>query len=348
MTEAAATQAPAATPDAAPTEAPNEVHTQAVPGTEAPATTEQRADLADAKASGDLTAAQFKALAEGGKIKLKVYGKEREVDASEALRLLSINAGSDDAMRSAAAERKKAGEEREQTKREAQQLGQMLRKDPLSVIRRLGLEDAILDQYEREVAYKALPEDQRARHEIETERQRLAREKAEWKAQQDRHAQEQQQKQLHAQAVADARAFNQELAGALDSVNFGKSETKRKRAITYMVERANHFLDNGLEIPPAAELASDAKAYFLEEAREYARSLDPAEAEQEFGPDFMRALRKSDVARIKETQSRAPGGQFATGNVARVEAGEPPAGRVRYSGGMAGWEAARQAKLKGK
>lgn len=331
---------------------PTPVHTGAPANDNAQPSAGERAELKDAQQAGDLTAAQFRALADGGKVKLKVYGKEREVDAAEALRILQRGAAGDDAMRTAAEERKKVDAEREKLKGDAQKLGHALRSDPLAVLRRLGLEDALLAQYEREVEYQKLPEEQRTRHEIDRERQRLAQERQAWQQEQERHKQAQERQRAEAQAQADAQAWNRDLVQALEGVGFGKNETKRKRAIAYMCERAQAFVDNGLEIPPAPELARDAKEYFLEEAREYARSLDPAEAEEQFGADFMRALRKADVARLKETQSRAPGGQFATGNTARVESPAPQGknGRqqVRYTGSLASYMAARDAKLNGR
>jgi hypothetical protein len=316
-------------------------------------TGEQRADLKQAQSAGELTAAQFRSLAEGGKVKLKVYGREREVDAAEALRLLQINAAGDDALRTAAEEKKRVAEEREDTKRRVQQLGQSLRSDTLGTLRKLGLEEALYSQLEAELKFQNMPEDQRARHEIETERQQIARERAEWKAEQERHQQEAQGRREQQQAQEDARRINQEWAQALDGAGFGASERQRKLALRHMMNRAQAFIDNGMEMPPAQDLAMDAREHFRELAREYTGGLDPRRAEEELGPDFLREIRKADVARLKETQARSPAGQFQNGTTARVES--PMSSKqtgngkqVKYTGGLAGWMAARDAKLSGR
>jgi hypothetical protein len=318
-----------------------------------PPTGEQRADLKQAQSAGELTAAQFRALADGGKVKLKVYGREREVDAAEALRLLQINAAGDDALRTAAEERKRDAEVREDTKRRVQQLGQSLRNDTLGTLRKLGLEEALYSQLEAELKYQQMPEEQRAKHEIETERQQIARERAEWKAEQERHQQEAQGRREQQQAQEDARRINQEWAQALDGAGFGPSEKQRKLALRHMMNRAQAFIDNGMEMPPAQDLAMDAREHFRELAREYTGGLDPRRAEEELGPEFLRELRKADVARIKETQARSPAGQFQNGTTARVES--PMSSKqaangkqVKYTGGLAGWMAARDAKLNGR
>lgn len=308
---------------------------------------ETASDLKDAKAAGELTAAQFKILADGGKIPLKVYGKERMVGAEEALRLLSVNAGGDDAMRTAAEERKRAKAELEKAQALPKKLQEALSKDFMGTVRKLGLEDFMWSALEQEAAYLQLPEDQRAQRDLEAQRAQLEREKAAWKAEQERAQQTAQERRAQERAMQDAKALNQEWAQGLDAAGFGKSELQRKRAMRWMAERAQTYLDNDLPMPSGTELAKEAREFFAEEVREYARSIDPAAAEQELGPELLRQLRQAEVAKLKTTQARADGGQFATGNVAKPAPTQPEA-RKRFSGSYADWEAARLAALKGR
>jgi hypothetical protein len=300
MSEASAPSAPAALPtsinEAPPSASPANDNAQAsapivANDNGAPPTAEE---IFHAENLGDLAAKKWR---------LKNGETERIVDTNELLRLGQIGHAGYEAFRKAADEKRAVAEERQKFDQQRQAFDQALRTRPLDVIRQMGLEDAIIQAYQEELHYQQLPADQRARAELDRERQALQQQQQAWQRQQQQLKQQAQQAQLQQQAQQARAKFVADYGAALDAAGVPNDPHVRETAMHLMAAEHERLFEQGVPVETLARNASD-------RLRKLGVSFrpPPEKAREEYGEEWVRSLQQADVQRLQ--QPRAQNGQF--------------------------------------
>jgi hypothetical protein len=258
--------------------------------TSAPSTsTDSSTNQAIPNSSSETSAAEkgeTAAQAEARKWKLKVNGKEREVTEEELLSGYNRAEAAEERFKEAA-----------MTKKQAEEFVNMLKKDPIAL-----LKDPRLGHDVRMIAEKYLLE-QMQEEMLTPEQKELKEAKAKLKAYEDqKRAIEQEQmkardKELTEKYTAD---YSNQIIKALNENSLPKTEYTVKRIAYYM-----HLgLQKGLNLS-ASDVADKVKQDYINEQKALFAAADGGTLVQLLGEDAANKLRKWDVSRVKNPNAHA-------------------------------------------
>jgi hypothetical protein len=345
-----ANEAPTAAPPTAPaeaTQAPTNDNAAASPpaNDSGQQSAEGKATLADAAREGVLSHDELRALTAGKKIPLVIYGKERLVDADQAIRYLQKGEAGNEALETTKAERKALEAEKAKIQKRDANIMAAFDADPVEALERMGYGDKLWAALEKRAQLGAMTPEQREQHEHKTERERFAAEKKAFEDAKRREHEERQKAQHQQQAAKDADALTASWTKALDGAQFPANPKRREAAIRHMHAQAMRFIDAGEPLPDPRWLADDAKADYEERRREAAEALEPDELESVLGPEKVRKFEQARIAKLRDTQQPRVAGKFAPKAEPKQSAKEAP--RKYYGNTFDAWKAAKQA-AKGK
>jgi hypothetical protein len=233
---------------------------------------------------------ETKAAQELRKFKLKVDGREEELDEEAVIRYASKGKAAD-----------KRFEEAAQMRREAEQFVSMLKKDPIKVLSdpkighdfRMLAEEYLAKQLEQELMS---PEQRKAR-EMETKlREYEERERVE--SEQKRQSEMQ---QLEARAAED---YSKKITSALEMGGVPKTARTVKR----MAELMHKNLAHGFDLEPA-HLAEMVREDYLNEIKELFGASDGDTLLKLLGDDNSKKIRQADLNRLKTQKPVYSSGQ---------------------------------------
>jgi len=217
------------------------------------------------------------------KWKLKSQGREREVtDEGELVRLAQLGLGAHEKFEQAANTRKKA-----------EAVLELIQRDPGKALASLGLDVRKLaeDFIVQEANKKMMSPDERERHEIQQEIQRLKSEKDEMVKEQ----RDQQMSKLQSKYESD---IQDEIIGAIDKYKLPKNPKTVARIAEYMASA----LENGYEAT-ALDVATRVRQDLEEEHRSLFGHYDVEDLLKILGEDQLKKIRQYEVNKVK---SKAP------------------------------------------
>ena len=219
------------------------------------------------------------------KMKIKVDGKEEELDESEIIKLAQLGRGSN-----------KRFEEAKQMRQQAEQFIAMLKKDPKAVLSNpaLGVD---LRKFAEQIVWEHIqdeslsPEQKRAR-DIEKELQK-------YKEQEELTKKEQAEQQMQALHQRYAQDYDRKITSALQNSGLPKTPSTVKRMAEYMFTA----VQNGYDLEPS-DLVHQVRKDYEQDIREMFGQVDGDTLLSLLGEDTAKKIRNTDLKRLKSTQGK--------------------------------------------
>lgn len=284
MSEAPSSSAPVAssTPVAAPTvgdTATEQTQTEASPSQEVVEASKEEAAVPKIPTEKEIKEAIKK-------WKLKSQGKTREItDEAELVRLAQLGLGAHEKFEQAAGTRKKA-----------EAVLELIQKDPAKALQSLGLdvrklaEQYIVDEAQRQM----MSPEERQKHEIQQEIQKLKAEKDEMLKQQ----REERISQLQAKYEVD---IQDQIIGAIDKYKLPKNPKTVSRIAEYMASA----LENGYEAS-ALDVATRVRQDLEEEHKAMFGHYNVEDLLKLLGDDKLKEIRQYEVNKVKAKALPSP------------------------------------------
>lgn len=220
------------------------------------------------------------------KWKLKSQGKEREVtDEAELVRLANMGLGAHEKFEQAA-----------KTRKQAEAVLELLQKDPAKALKSLGYDvGKLAEEYIVEEANKKMmtPE-QREKHEIQQEIQRL-------KAEKDQMVKAQQEEQLQKLTTKYESDIQDEIISAIDKYKLPKNPKTVARLADYMASA----LQNGYEAS-ALDVALRVRQDLEEEHKSLYSQYSVEDLLKVIGEDKLKQIRQYEVNKVKAKAIPSP------------------------------------------
>ena len=214
------------------------------------------------------------------KLKLKIDGKEEELDEPEVIRLAQLGKASN-----------KRFEEAKQMRQQAEQFMEMLRKDPKAVLSNpaLGVD---LRKFAEEVVWEHIqessltPEQKKAR-DVERELQK-------YKAQEEEHKKAETERQMQALHQKYASDYDRKITSALQASGLPKTPATVKRMAEYMFTA----VQNGYDLEPS-DLVEQVRKDYQDDIQQLFGQTSEDMLLSLLGEGTAKKLRNADMKRLK-------------------------------------------------
>lgn len=248
----------------------------------------------ETQATGNEQATENLTPAEIRKLKVKINGREQEIDEETVRRDYQKYASADEKLREAAQKRK-----------DIEAFYEALERDPESILsdKRLPIDRQKLamkwlsEQIEQEMAIPTDPKEQRLK-ELE--------EKLSQYEKRDKEVEETEKQRQHRELVESRReAIATTLSKAMELSPLSKDPETAAATLREMALHMRVCKDAGYEVTPE-ELASHVERRNLKTYQTLAQRLEGEDLINFFGEDVVRKIRQADLTRIKKSREVAP------------------------------------------
>lgn len=286
------TSTPSASPSPSASSSPSPSSSSPSPSSSSPAPASGSAPTAQG-AQGDVPAAagtSAEVKEQIRKLKLKVNGKEVEMDEPEVLRRAQLAEAADQKFQEAA-----------KTRKQMEEFVRQLKSDPLSILTNpeLGIDfKGLAEQYlGQELQRELMTPEQRELEELR-EFRRAQEEAAEQARQQEMTAS--QQREFQALQQRAAKEYDEKITEVLQQSNLPKTPRTVKR----VAEMLYNAMEKGyeLDINTAVDMV---RGDFSTDLTELVGGLDGEGIVKFFGEDVVKKLRKHDLAQLRKLQEAA-------------------------------------------